>query len=1029
MEKLTRERMVLSPKRIKGLRTGLTLLLLLTIAPLIRANLMVEAESILESKDVGLFQQSVSGTVVDSQGVPVPGATVLEKGTTNGVAADFDGNYTITVSGSNAVLVFRSIGFATQEISVGGQSTINVTLQEDAQSLEEVVVTGYGGVQRNEFVGATSVARAETLEQQPITTVEQGIQGRMAGVQVVQSSGAPGAGVSVRVRGMSSFAGGNEPLYVIDGIPIFNDDVRGLNGISSLNPNDIESVEVLKDAASTAIYGSRAANGVVQITTKGGRGTGADGVRVNYNVYTALQKVRKRYDLMNGQEFIDYATTFFQNSSDMYSQEDIDGIIGELGSIGNAETDWQDEVYQTGFQQSHALSVTGGDSENNYYISGNYVDQEGIVKSTDFERYAFRVNLKNTLSDKLTLNSRVSFSQSIQNGFVVNDGTNGRNNGKSGIASVFLASPTVPVYNPDGTFAVVNPYSFNNSTVENPVAMLDVLDQRKISRLQGVLSLNYDITDNLTNVFRVSADYIDRKNDYYSPSYLPQLGSQNAQLQTRNSLNTLAEDYINYKNTFGKFGVDVLAGMSIQKEKSNSIFLSGTGFPSDDLQNNAFQAATVLGTPNTNVIEQALFSVFGRVQFDFEKKYLLSLNTRRDGSSVFSDGNKYANFGAIGAAWRISEEDFMEDGIFNDLKIRVSTGTLGNQAIRPYQSLRVGSIVQTGQGAGSGLNVGLAPNLPNPNLTWETTTQSNVGIDAGLANNRVRFSFDYYVKTTNDLLATVALPQSSGFTSIIDNVGKVENKGFEIMASADIVNTENFTFTLEGQLSRNKNLVLETKDGQDIISGGNNDASNSTSIVRPGESLFSFYTIKFLGHDETTGAPIYEDLNGDGVINSEDRQVLGSPLPDFTYGFNTNMKYKRFTLLTNWQGVAGASVNNRGLADAAALFPEFNRAGNIYDYWPIPRDGFQVENSDMFIEDASYLRLANIRLGYDLNPEFLGLDGLNIYVSAQNLITITDYSGFDPEVNSLSGNDLRQGVDLAAYPTAKTFTLGLNVNF
>jgi TonB-linked SusC/RagA family outer membrane protein len=997
---------------------------------MVSANSMVGDKSVLIiGEGDGLYQQAITGTIVDMQGVPVPGATVLEKGTTNGVAADFDGNYTITVSSANAVLVFRSIGFATQEIPVGTQNSINVTLEEDAQSLQEVVVTGYGGVQRNEFVGATSVARAETLEQQPITTVEQGIQGRMAGVQVLQSSGAPGAGVSVRVRGISSFAGGNEPLYVIDGIPIFNDDVRGLNGISSLNPNDIESVEVLKDAASTAIYGSRAANGVVQITTKGGRGSGLDGVRVNYHVYTALQNVRKRYDLMDGQEFIDYATTFFQNSTDLYTEEEIDGILGELVTVGNAETDWQDQVYRTGFQQSHALSVTGGDSDNNYYISGNYVDQQGIVKATDFERYAFRVNLKNTLSEKLTLDSRASFSQSIQNGFVSSDGTNNRNNGKSGMASVFLAAPTVPVYGSDGAFSVVNPYSFNGPTVENPMAMLDVLDRNKISRLQGVLSLNYKITENLTNVSRLSVDYIDRKSDFYSPSYLPQLGSQNAQLQTRNSLNTLAEDYINYKNTFGKIGVDVLAGMSIQKEKSNTISLSGTGFPSDGLKNNAFQAATVLGTPNTNVVEQALFSVFGRMQFDYEKKYLLSLNARRDGSSVFSDGNKYANFGAIGAAWRISEEDFMQDGIFNDLKIRASTGTLGNQAIRPYQSLRVGSIVQTGQGAGSGLNVGLAPNLPNPNLTWETTTQSNVGIDAGISNNSFRFSFDYYVKTTNDLLARVALPQSSGFTSIIDNVGKVENKGFEIMASADIVNTENFTFTLEGQFSRNRNLVLETKDGQDIISGGNNDDSGSTSIVRPGESLFSFYTIKFLGHDEITGAPIYEDLNDDGIINADDRQVLGSPLPDFTYGFNTTMKYKRFSFLTNWQGVEGASVNNRGLADAAAPFPQFNRAGSTRDFWPIPRDGFQIENSDMFIEDASYLRLANIRLGYDLNPEFLGLDGVNIYVSAQNLITITNYSGFDPEVNSLSGNDLRQGVDLAAYPTAKTFTLGLNINF
>lgn len=993
----------ISPKPIKSLRVGLSLLFLVTLISSVQA------------------QQSISGTVVDNQGVPFPGVTVLEKGTNNGVATDLEGKYTITVSGSDAVLVFSAIGFLTQEVSVGNQAVLDVTMQADIHELESVVVTGYGIVQRNQFVGATSVATAEAIEQQPITTLEQGLQGRLAGIQVVQSSGAPGAGISVRVRGMTSFAGGNEPLYVIDGIPIFNDDVRGLNGISSLNPNDIESVEVLKDASSTAIYGSRAANGVVQITTKSGRASGPDGIRVNYNTYTAFQNVRKRYDLMSGTEFRDYVTTFFQNSPDFYSPAEIDAILGEVESVGNAGTDWQDEVYQTGIHQSHAVSVTGGDSRNNYYISGNYVNQEGIVKSTDFTRSAFRANLNNTLFDKFTLNSRVTFSQSIQNGFVTADGSNQRNNGKSGIGAVFLAAPTVPVYNPDGSFSIVNPYSFNNSTVENPVAMLDVLDKRKSSRLQSVFSLNYDITDNLTNVLRVSADYNDRKSDFYSPEPLVQLGSQNAELQTRNSLNTMAENYINYTNTFDRFGVNVLAGASAQEIKNSSTFLRGTGFPSDDLLNNAIQAATVIGTPTTNEIEQTLLSVFGRVQFDYERKYLVTLNARRDGASVFAEGNKYANFGAIGAAWRISEEDFMQEGIFNDLKLRVSTGTTGNQAVQPYQSLRLGAIVQTGQGAGTGLNVGLAPNLPNPNLTWETTTQSNVGIDGTLMNSRFSFSFDYYVKKTSDLLATVVLPESSGFGSIVDNVGKVENKGFEIMLDADVIETDDFTFSIQGQLSRNRNEVLETKDGQDIISGSN--------IVRPGETLFSFYTVRFLGHDET-GNAIYEDLNGDGIINALDRQVVGSPLPDFTYGFSTNMNYKRFTMVSNWQGVSGAYVYNEGLANMTSPFPEFNRAANIYEYWPVPQDGLRDEGNHKWIENASYLRLANIRLGYDLNPSFLAIvDRLNIYVSAQNLWTITDYSGFDPEVNSLSGNTLTQGVDLTAYPSSKTFTIGLNVTF
>lgn len=1016
-----------SPLLKLGLRRQLAALLLLMGMIVVQANPYTTAvvSTTLDFPIVSIDQLTLSGTVYDQNGEPLPGANIVEKGTSNGTQTDFDGNFSLNLSDPNATLVVSYIGFLKKEIAVDGQSNVSIVLEEDAQSLDEVVVTGYGGIQRNEFVGSTSVVKAEELQQQPITTVEQGMRGRMAGVQVIQSSGAPGAGVSVRVRGLTSFAGGNEPLYVIDGIPIFNDDVRFLNGISSLNPNDIASIEVLKDASSTAIYGSRAANGVVQITTKGGRAS--EGVKVSYNVFTALQTVRKRFDLMTGDQYINFATDFFNNSTTL-SDEQRATSLASLAAVGNANTDWQDQVYRAGFHQNHSLSFTGGDGNNNYYVSANYSDQEGVVKTTDFERIAFRINLQNKLSEKFSLNSRVNLSRSTNNGFLASDGTNTRNFGKSGIGSTLIAAPTVPVYDAEGGFSSVAPYVFSNTDQENPVALLEALDRNKIIRLQAVLSLNWDITKNFTNVIRTSADYIDRKSDFYSPKELAQLGSQVAQLGTSRNLNTLIEDYLNYKNTFGKIGVDVLVGASGQFEDKNSIFLAGTGFPSDDLQNNAIQAAGTSAVPETITIDQSLVSFFGRVQFDYGKKYLLSLNARRDGSSVFADNNKYANFAAIGGAWRISEEDFMKDGIFNNLKLRASTGSVGNQAIQPYQSLRLGSIVLTGQGAGTGISVGLAPNLPNPNLTWETTVQTNVGLDAGLYNDKYRFSFDYYVKTTNDLLATVALPQSSGFTSIVDNVGKVENRGVELQVGADIVNTEDWYFSIDAQYSKNINEILETKDGQDIFSGGGNDASRSTAIVRKGESLFSFFAPKFLGLDNT-GAPIYEDVDGNDIINAEDNQIVGSPLPDFIYGLNTDLKYKNLTLVTNWQGVSGASVNNVGLFEIAAPNPGNNKVANLTDYYPQPRDDLFVTRSSRFIEDASYLRLANIRLGYDFDASLLGLDTINFFISAQNFLTITDYSGFDPEVNSFSGNDLRQGVDLAAYPAAKTFTLGLNINF
>ena len=983
-------------------------------------------ESTATFKYIRVVQQTqeVSGTVLDENDAPLPGASVVVKGTSQGTQTDFDGNFTLSITQEAPILVVSYVGYKTKEISQLGEN-LTIQLEEDASQLDEVVVTGYGGVQRNEFVGATSVVKAAEIVQQPITTVEQGIRGRLAGVQVVQSSGAPGAGVSIRVRGLTSFAGGNEPLYVIDGIPLFNNDVRGLNGISSLNPNDIESIEVLKDASSTAIYGSRAANGVVQITTKGGRSS--QGVKVNYNVFTSAQTVRKRYDLMNGAQFIDLATNYFNNSLEL-SEEERTASIANLAEIGNAETDWQDQVYRTGFHQSHNLSFTGGDGDNNYFVSANYSDQNGVVKTTDFKRISLRVNIQNKLSEKFSLNSRLNLSQSTNNGFLASDGTNTRNFGKSGIGSTLIAAPTVPVFDGDGNYSSVAPYIFSDTDQENPVALLEALDRNRANRGQAVLALTYDITDNLTNVTRGSLDFIDRKLDFYSPQVLTQLGSQVAQLETNRTLNTLFEDYLNYKNTFGKIGVDALVGTSAQFEEQDRIFLSGTGFPNDDLQNNAIQAAGTLGIPQNGSIDQSLISFFGRVKLDYDKKYLISLNARRDGSSVFADSNKWANFAAIGGAWRISEEDFMDESVFNNLKLRASTGSVGNQAIRPYQSLRLGAIALTGQGAGTGINVGIAPNLPNPNLTWETTIQTNVGLDAGIQNDKYRFSFDYYVKTTNDLLATVALPQSSGFTSIVDNVGKVENKGIELQLGADLISTDDWYFSLDAQYSKNDNVILETKDGQDIFSGGRNDASGSTAIVREGETLFSFFSVKFLGLDET-GAPIYEDVDGNDIINGDDRQVVGSPLPDFIYGFNTTLKYKKLTLVTNWQGVQGASVNNVALFNLTNPIPDANRVANLTDFYPQPRSDIFRVRSDRFIEDASYLRLANIRLGYDFKAELLGIDNINFYVSGQNLITLTDYSGFDPEVNSFSGNDLRQGVDLAAYPVSKTFTVGLNVSF
>ncbi len=995
---------------------------------------------ILSSTLVNAQGRKINGKIISAEdGKGLPGASVLIKGTTNGVSTDFDGSFTIKVN-SQAVLSISFIGFVSKEVIVGNENNIRVVLSPELSKLEEVVVTGYGNVKKSQYAGSTTSIKASDLQKQPLTSIEQGFRGKLAGVQVTQSSGTPGAGISVRIRGASSFAGGNEPLYVIDGIPIFNDDVRGLNGLSSLNPNDIASIEVLKDASSTAIYGSRAANGVIQITTKSG--SNSDKVSIQYNTFTSIQSVRKKYDLMSGDQYVDFAKEYLNVIADKSTPAGLTAFNttnSRLDASRGINTDWQDLVYRDGIQQSHNLSFTGGNSNNNYFVSTEYNNQQGVVRNTDFERYSLRANIKNKLGERLSLDTRVSLSRSKQNAFLDSDGTNTRNFGKSGIGSVLLAIPNAPVYDAvTGKFTKIGGlYSINtDNDIENPAAILTARDQRIIDKVQAVFGLTTKVFKDLTNVTRVSIDYTDRKSDLYFPTTFTRL-TNDAQVGTNKNINTLVEDYINYNKTFGKFGVDALLGASAQTNKSKSTFLSATGFPDDVLGGNALQLASVVNKPINLNIDQNLVSFFSRFQFDYDKKYLLSINARRDGSSVFSKNNKYGDFGAVGIAWRVSNESFLQNTKVSDLKLRVSYGTNGNTAIRPYQSINIGNVINTGQGGvNGGLSVGLAPTLENPNLTWETTAQSNFGIDFGLYNDRIKLTVDYYEKITNDLLARVPLGPSNGVTGIIDNVGKVQNKGIEFQLNLGIVESKNWDFALSGQLSLNENKVLETFGNLDIITA--NPASQSSNIVRVGEPLFSFYLPKYIRNSNSSDiltGEIYENVNNDvdaqgrPIINNLDNQVVGNPIPKITYGFNSDLRFKNLTFITNWQGVEGVQVFNVAGYQSNAPDAIFNRSTTVREYYPTLYKTFNRVRSDRFVEDASFLRLVNVKLSYDLKAKFLGSNKVNLFVSGQNLITITDYTGFDPEVNSFSGNDQRQGVDLGAYPSAKSYTMGLNITF
>lgn len=967
----------------------------------------------------------ISGIVTDENGQPLAGVTVIKKGSFTGTLTDTTGYYELELPDLKATLVYSFMGKATREIETGSTKEIDVVLTQETINIQEVLAIGYGTVKKVENTGAIASLKSKTFKEFPITSFEQGIKGHLAGVQVTPSSGQPGAGMSVRIRGVSSLAGANEPLYVIDGIPIFNTDVRELNGLSWLNAGDISSVEVLKDAIATSIYGSRASNGVILVKTKyGNRGK----LQVTYDSYVAVQNISKKLPLMNGREFIDYATEYYTNAvniSEAQKQQNLNAIQ----SFGNAETDWQDEVFRTALQQAHNFTFSGGNNDNLYYLSLNYINQNGIVENTGLTNYNYRLNFKNSIASWLDISVRTAFSKIIQNGFLPGDGTNTRNNQKSGIGATLLVPSTIGVYDKNGNFSSVLAYPFSYDVMDNPVAMLQALDKNTMYYTTGNFDLDARILPGVTNTLRLGIEYTNKTHDFYLPGTLQQLGAQTAKLVETKLTGNIFEDFVTYKKAFGgKFSLEAVAGFSAQWQNYQQISLAGTGFPSDDLLNNAIQSASSISTPETNRYKTTLASFFSRLNLGFREKYFLSVSARYDGSSVFSESNKWAAFPAVAAAWRVSEEEFFNRSKSWDLKLRSSWGLTGNQAIQPYQSLFVGKIVNTGQGAGSGINVGLAPTLPNKNLTWETTGQFNLGIDYNLLKNRLRLVFDYYIRNTKDFLANVTLPGSSGYSYYVDNIGSLQNKGFEFSAGADIVSNNDWLLVADFNFSKNNNVVLATKNNQDIIPSRTDDASRTKNIVRVGEPLFSFFMPKFLGLDEV-GKPTYEDLNNDGLIDDEDSQVAGSPLPDFFYGLDLQLKYRKLSLSMNWQGVNGAKLNNVSLMDLTKPEPISNRIKNIRDYYPLVSDEYMVWNSDRFIEDASYLRLKNIKLAYDLSVFSDKVDNLTIYLSGQNLITFTNYSGYEPEVNSFSNDNQLQGVDYAAFPTARTITLGINLKF
>lgn len=1022
--------------------------------------------------------QSVNGIVTDQgSGEGIPGVNILLKGTTTGTVTDIEGKYQISVP-ADATLVFSSVGFVTQEVPVQNRSVIDVSLTQDVQALSEVIVVGYGTQERARVTGAISSISSEEISELPVASLDQALQGRAAGVNIA-NTGSPGVSPIVRIRGLGT-VGNNDPLYVIDGMPVSGNNATGgtnnmssSGGLNGINPNDIESIQILKDASAAAIYGSRAANGVILITTKKGvKGR----TSVTLDAYAGVQTAWKQLDLLNREQYIDYGTDLINaNPSNFDDNPDNNASpparFGDLGEFANVETDWQDEMFRTAPIYDLNISVNGGGENSMFNVGGGLFRQEGIMLGTGFKRYSFRANSEFNLG-KFKLGQTLTISQSTRN----NEPYNG---GRSQIEHMIKMVPYIPVRDADflGGFRATD--AADGTDPENPV--LNAKLRRNVdenTKILGTAYVTYEIVDGLEYKLLVGMDMNFGYNDQFTPRYIP---SDTYHLNTRSSVNQVRSDYISplvsnqlsFNKSFDKHTINAVA---VYERQSSEFRLSG-GAGETALTDylkvlGGLENPAITGTAN----EYALVSYLGRVSYDYAGKYLLSASVRRDGGSRFGS-EKWGTFPSVSAGWRLSEETFLSGiGVLSDLKLRASWGKAGNDAIGNYvyqatydgqHPYVIGGVLVPGYTIRA---------MENPDVQWETTTMTNIGVDLGFLNDRIRASVEYFNNETEDMLLSVPIPPSLGRdVAPVYNVGSAENKGFELSAGY-YKSSGDFQWTLSGNISFVKNELTSLGIGNSI--NGQVFEGDNTTFAEEGEPIgyFQGWVVEKIfqsqeevdqanGIDGDASTPYqvggtsagdikFKDLNGDGVINNDDRTNIGHYLPDFSYGITGTADYKNFDLSVFFQGVSGNEILNLNKYDLEGMTRLFNAGTAVLDRWTptntdtnVPRavDGDPNRNSRVstrYIEDGSYLRLKNITLGYTVPFNSSFFKSIRGYVSAQNLFTITDYSGYDPEIgtrpdlanNANSGNPgnnptMNAGVDYGQYPQPRTFLIGLQLGF
>lgn len=1005
----------------------------------------------------------ISGKVSDEKGEGIPGVNVTVKGKQVGSITDILGVFSIKVADEKAVLVFSAISYLSKEVVVGNQMTMNITLIDDIKNLQEVIVVGYSAEKKSDQTGAIVSMSAKDIEKLQVSSIDQALQGKAAGVNVTQNTGAPGEGSTINIRGVGSI-NGNTPLFIIDGVPT-------QDGFNIISPNDIETISILKDAASAAIYGARAANGVILVTTKKGK-TGEP--RINFTSFFGVQQAGRLIPMANTQDYI----KIFNQAAD-----NDNALIGEPSlfrkkipiDLQLADTDWQKAILQTGTMQNYQLSVSGGTEKMHYLISGGYFDQKGIIINSGYSRYNLRTNIDTELSRKLKLGTNINLSFSNRN-IVGSSGDGYGGNGGSVVRYALFRTPAIPIYNTDGLFSDLPEFPQFFGDGYNPVGLVTKADNtEKQYRLLGNIFAEYKILDNLKFKTDGGIDLNINNVKTFSENW-----GTNLRINSPSSLTTRAgvASSFNWNNTLlynkafnGKHNLTVLLGTEAIQSINKVVGGTDRGFL-DQIQNLRYlgQGITLTKGIFEGDSRWSLFSLFGRATYAYDDKYLFAANIRRDGSSRFSPTNRFGTFYSASAGWNIDREDFMQkySDVISLLKIKASIGQLGNQDIGNYPWA---SFVNNGfnypLGVEQATNIGYTiTSRGNANVQWESSTQIDLGLEGGLFRNKIIFSIDYFIKKTSDMLIPIPVPKSGGGAGVpYVNAGSIENKGLELQLTyRNKVGA--FEYDISANASMIKNKVLSLNNGNPIP-GGRIDNGIFATLTEVGNPIGSFYlyemegifqnktqifTHAYQGNNIQPGDVMYRDVNSDGIIDEKDRTHVGSPIPTLTYGLTINLQYKNFDLSAFMQGVLGNKVYYQVATDIEGFYRSFNVTQRVVDeHWQgegtsntQPRVSWAgaANNklpSTRFLEDGAYTRLRNLQIGYTFPEIMTGkmkIRKLRVYLSGQNLLTLTKYPGLDPEMQTSDNVNNEQfkgpvavGIDWGTYPSARTYSMGVNVNF